>query len=96
MLFKKRKGSLGRVAVLKSLILSKLVHLWILLPNLLDDFVNKLQKNVFCMICNQNQNRISRKTVVTDVNDGGLGLPLNVFNFIVKVVLDQETPKHKS
>ena len=41
-LFKIRKGSLGRVAVLKSLILSKLVHLWMLLPNPLDDFVNKL------------------------------------------------------
>ena len=27
------------------------------------------------MICNQNQNRISRKTVVKGVNDGGLGLP---------------------
>ena len=35
---------LGRAAVLKSLILSKLVHLWILLPNLPDDFVNKLEK----------------------------------------------------
>ena len=32
----------GRVAVLKSLILFKLVHLWILLPNSPDDFVNKL------------------------------------------------------
>ena len=48
-LFKIRKGSLGRVAVLKSLILSKLVHLWMLLPNPLDDFVNKLQNNVFCI-----------------------------------------------
>ena len=50
----------------------------------------------FAFIWNQKQDTISRKTVVTDVNDGGLGLPLNVFNFIVKVVLDQETPKHKS
>jgi len=39
---------LGIVAVLKSLILSKLVHLWILLPNPPDDFVNKKKLNVFC------------------------------------------------
>ena len=35
---------LGRVAILKSLILSKLVHLWILLPDPPGDFVNNLQK----------------------------------------------------
>ena len=38
---------LGRVAILKSLILSKLVHLWILLPDPPYDFVNNLRKCVF-------------------------------------------------
>ena len=41
---------LGRVAILKSLILSKLIHLWILLPDPPDSFVKDLQKNMF-LIC---------------------------------------------
>ena len=38
---------LRRVAVLKSLILSKLVYLWIMLPNPLDKFINEVQKLCF-------------------------------------------------
>ena len=41
---------LGRVAILKYLILSKLVHLWILLLDPPDDFVNNLQRNCFKFI----------------------------------------------
>ena len=38
---------LGRVAILKSLVLSKFIHLWILLPNLPDECINtSLQKLV--------------------------------------------------
>ena len=38
------------------------------------------------MICNQNQNRISRKTVVKGVNDGGLGLP-DLKNYLLSLKL---------
>ena len=38
---------LGRVAVLKSLILSKFVYLWIMLPNAPDKFLNQVQKLCF-------------------------------------------------
>ena len=40
---KRQKTPLGRVAVLKSLILSKIIHLWILLPNPPDSLVDALQ-----------------------------------------------------
>ena len=66
---------LGRVAILKSLILSKLVHLWILLPDPPDDFVNNLQKMCFRFIWNNKQDKISRKTAVKSVKSGGLGAP---------------------
>ena len=66
---------LGRVAILKSLILSKLVHLWILLPDPPDDFVNNLQKMCFRFIWNNKQDKISRKTAVKSVKSGGLGVP---------------------
>ena len=44
-----------------------------LLPNTPDDYVNKLKKMCFAFIWNQKQD--SRKTVIKDVDDGGLGLP---------------------
>ena len=66
---------LGRVVILKPLILSKLVHLWILLPDPPDDFVNNLQKMCFKCIWNNKQDKLSRKTAVMSVKSGGLGVP---------------------
>ena len=65
---------LGRVAILKSLILSKLVHLWILLRDPPDDFVNNLQKMCFKFIWNNKQDKISRRTAIKSVKSGGLGV----------------------
>ena len=59
---------IGRIAVLKSLILSKLVYLWMLLPNPPDCFTKNLQKECFHFVWNNKQDRISRKTVVKRVN----------------------------
>ena len=66
---------LGRIAILKSLILSKLTHLWLLLPNPPDDFIDKLQKMSYKFIWNDKQDRIARNVVVKHVTEGGLGLP---------------------
>ena len=44
---KRQITPLDRVAVLKSLILSKIIHLRMLLPNPPDNFLNELQKTVF-------------------------------------------------
>ena len=72
---KRQITPLGRVAVLKSLILSKIIHLWILLPNPSDSLVDKLQKTVFQFVWNKKQDRISRKTAARTIAKGGLGLP---------------------
>ena len=66
---------LGRIAILKSLILSKLTHLWLLLPNPPDDFINKIQKMSYEFVWNNKQDRIARTVVVKHVCEGGLGLP---------------------
>ena len=58
---------LGTVAVLKSLILSKLIHLWILLLNPPEVFLVDLQKECFCFIWNGKRDRVSRKTAIKDV-----------------------------
>ena len=72
---KRQLTPLGRVAVLKSLILSKLVHLWLLLPNPPDNIINAIQKTIFQFVWNSKNDRISRKVSVKNVNDGGIGIP---------------------
>ena len=66
---------LGRVAVLKSLVLSKLIHLWIMLPNPPDEYINSLQKLCYEFVWNKKPDKINRKTVHKSVQEGGLGLP---------------------
>ena len=66
---------LGRIAIFKSLILSKLVHLWLLLPDPPDTFIEDLQKMIFCFVWNRKRDRISRDTAVKHTADGGLGIP---------------------
>ena len=67
---KRQITPLGRVAVLKSLILSKIIHLWILLPNPPDSLVDALQKTVFQFEWNRKQDRISRKVTVKNYCKG--------------------------
>ena len=55
---------LRKIAILKSLILSKILHLWMLLPNPPDGLIDKLQKMCFKFVWNRKQDRISRKTVI--------------------------------
>ena len=78
---KRQITPLGRVAVLKSLILSKIIHLWMLLPNPPDNLINELQKTVFQFVWNRKQDRISRKIAVRSIAKGGLGIP-NIKTYI--------------
>ena len=72
---KEADNPLGRIAILKSLILSKRVHLWLLLPDPPDTFIEDLQKMIFRFVWNRKRNRISRDTAVKHIADGGLGIP---------------------
>ena len=71
---KRQITPLGRIAVLKSLILSKLVHLWLLLPNPPDTFMNGLQRMCFKFVWGKKQDRINRATTVKSISNGGLGI----------------------
>lgn len=72
---KRQITPLGRIAILKSLILSKLIYLWLLLPNPPDDIVNDIQKDVFSFVWNKKNDRIARKTSVQNLENGGIGIP---------------------
>ena len=77
---------LGRVAILKSLIPSKLIHLWILLPDPPDNFVKEVQKICFQFVWNGKQDRIARKTTINDVKSAGLNIPdIKTYFLVVKL-----------
>ena len=52
---KRQITPLGRVAVLKLLILSKIINLWIFLPNPPENVMNDLQKIVFQFVWNKKE-----------------------------------------
>ena len=78
---KRQITPLGRLAILKSLILSKLIYLWILLPNPPDNVTQEIQNLVFDFIWNKKRDRISRRFSSKNIEDGGIGIP-NIKNYI--------------
>ena len=72
---KRQLTPMGRVAVLKSLILSKLTHLWLLLPNPPEAFFQTCQKLCYKFIWNNKPDKISRKVAHKSVKEGGIGIP---------------------
>ena len=66
---------LGRIVILQSLILSKLVHLWLLLLDPPDTFIEDLQKIIFRFVWNRKRDRIIRDTAVKYIADGSLSIP---------------------
>ena len=80
--------ALGIVAVSK--ILSKLIHLRILLPNPPDEYINSLQKHEQWLCMNKKPYKMNRKTVHKSVQEGGLGIP-HLKTFISALKLKQIT-----
>lgn len=72
---KRQITPLGRIAILKSLILSKLIHLWMLLPNPPDSFFKNLQRCCYKFVWNSKTDKINRNTAHKNIKNGGLGLP---------------------
>ena len=66
---------IGRVAVLKSLILSKLIHLFILLPNPPEKIVKDIQAVCYKFVWSDKPDKISRATASKAVKDGGINIP---------------------
>ena len=85
---------MGRVAILKS----KLIHLWIVLPNPPDHFVNDLQKECVRFVLNGKQGIISRKSTIKDIRNGGLNVP-DIKNYMIALKLtwirQLKTTNHK-
>jgi hypothetical protein len=72
---KRTSTPIGRVAILKSLILSKLIYLWIMLPNPPDDLIKQLQLQCYKFIWDDKKDKIRRSTAVHTIQNGGIGIP---------------------
>lgn len=60
------------ITVLKTLIIWKLNHLFITLPNPPQELVNKLQKHVCNFIWQSGTDRVRREILIKDYQQGGL------------------------
>ena len=85
--WKKRKLTpLGRVAVIKSLLLSQIVHILISLPEPSCAVKTKLQNMFFSFLWEDKPDRIKRKVTYQKIEHGGLGMPdINTFIKSLKV-----------
>ena len=95
---KRQLTPLGRIAILKSLILSKLTYLWLLLPNPPDDIVKTLQQMCYNFVWCKKTDKISRKIAHKSIKNGGIGFP-DIKTFVMSLKLSwmrkTESSKHK-
>ena len=92
---------MGRTAVLKSLILSKLIYLWILLPNPPNQVLKKLQHDIFDFIWDKKRDKIKRTIAIRQIKEGGINVP-NVEVYVkslkltwMKKLVKENPPKWK-
>ena len=83
---KRKLTTLGRITVVKSILISKITHLFISLPNPSNNVLNELETLFFNYIWDSKTDRISRKSIIQDYHDGGLRM-INVKSFIKSLKL---------
>ena len=95
----KRKLTLiGRVTVIKSLMLSKFAYLFLALPNPPGDLLKKLESMFFKFLWNKGPDRISRRQIVKNIEAGGLRM-IDIHAFITslkvtwlrRIIMNSET-----
>ena len=98
---KRSTTPIGKVVVLKSLILSKLIYLWIMLPNPPDDLIDKLQKKCFEFVWEGKKDKIKISIATYHTKSGGINLP-DIKAYIhalkltwIKRIFDKNTAKWK-
>ena len=77
----------GKVCIIKSLALSKLVHLFSSIPNPPENILKQLQSACFKFIWNNGSEKIQRTTMYNDYRNGGFRVPnLLTFSMAQKLV----------
>ena len=65
---------LGKICIVKSLALSKLSHLALVIPSLTQQRLKQLNSTLFKFIWNGKPDKVSRKDIIKPVSKGGLGM----------------------
>ena len=73
---------LGKITVLKTLILSNFIHLFTTLPSPPDTFLRNLNTIFFSFLWDNKPEKISRKTVKSDYKYGGLRM-VDIHHFMI-------------
>ena len=73
--------TLGRITVVKTLLLPKLTHLFFSLPSPCDQIMKDLNNLLFNYIWGNKRDRISRKQMIQDYSMGGCKM-IEIFSFI--------------
>lgn len=63
---------IGKIQVIKSLSVSKFVHLFTTLPTPNEVFLKELETLFYFFICGGKGDKVARKIIINDVKDGGL------------------------
>ena len=83
---KRDLSPLGRITVLKSLIVSKLTYLFINLPDPPSEFIKELQSSLFAFLWNNKPAKIKKSVVCKSYTDGGLQM-IDVKSYIIALKL---------
>ena len=87
----------GRITILKTLIISKLNHLFIALPNPTDEILNNLNKSFFNFIWQSKVDRVKREVLMQEYEKGGLKMiNLRSYIFSIKMYMDKTTCYNRS
>ena len=73
---------LGKITVVKTLVLPKLTHLFVNLPDPTEDLLNEFDKMCFKFLWDGKQSKISNNVVCQLQEDGGLKM-VNIYSFFV-------------
>lgn len=77
---------LGKITVIKSLLLPKLIHLFTALPNMSQSHLQRINTLFYNFIWNGRSDRIKRNTLIGDIWQGGLKMiHIESFNMYLKV-----------
>ena len=72
---------MGKITVIKTLALPKLIHLFTSLPNLCEAKLNELNRLFYNFIWDGKTEKIKRNTLIGDYIEGGLKM-LHLYSFI--------------
>ena len=83
---KRRLTLFGRITVIKSLALSKFIHLFLALPNPPGELIKRLDILFFKFLWNSGPDRVKRSIIIKDLSAGGLRMVnINVFIKSLKI-----------